>query len=208
MKGESCNYFDLTSQLTRGYISSSLQELVAYYSNRLSYQEVEDLLSRVTGERILSDQKIWSIVVNKAIEISQNIEKEIKQINSSITEEIEIASTVDIYNSSALEILLFDDAIGVKKQKAQRLRRESLGFKTEQEDTRESNSALKVLEQDSSPPKKSRQAVNTDVVLLEKPQGGFEYITSPINKEGQSVFPLEKMIASKLKAHYHNYNYP
>lgn len=182
--------------------------MVAYYSNRLSYQAVEDLVERVTGKRILSDQKIWEVVVNKAIEISGQIESEIKQINSSIAEEIEIASTVDIYSPSAQEILLFDDAIGVKKQKAHRLRREDFGAKTEPEDTHQSNSALQVSEQDSSPPKKSRQTVNTDVVLLEKPQGSFEYITSPINREGQSVFPLEKMITSKLKAHYHNYNHP
>ncbi len=75
---------------------------------------------------------------------------------------------MDIYNPSAQEILLFDDAIGVKKQKAQRLRRENLGVKTKEEDTRESSSALKVSEKDSSPPKKSRQTVNTDVVLLLK----------------------------------------
>ena len=44
LKEKSCNYFDLTSQLTTGNISQGLQELVAYYSNRLSYQEVEKLM--------------------------------------------------------------------------------------------------------------------------------------------------------------------
>ncbi len=119
-------------------------------------EAVEDLVERVTGQRILSDQKIWEVVVNKAREISGQIEEEIKQIKSSITKEIEIAPTVDMYNSQTQEILLFDDAIGVKKQK----------------DTRESSSAtslqLNVSEQDSSLPKKSRQTVNTDVVLLLK----------------------------------------
>ena len=119
---------------------------------------------------------------------------------------------MDIYNPSAPEILLFDDAIGVKKQKAHRLRRENLGVKTESEDNRESNLAtsleLNVSEKDSSPPKKSRQTVNTDVVLLEKTKGSFEYITSPINRSGKSVFPLETLITAKLKAYYHNYNHP
>ena len=71
VKGKSCNYLDLTSQLTTGNISDGLQELVAYYSNRLSYQEVEDLVERISGEKLLSDQKIWEIVVNKAEEISR-----------------------------------------------------------------------------------------------------------------------------------------
>ncbi len=107
MKGESCNYFDLTSQLTRGYISSSLQELVAYYSNRLSYQEVEDLVERVSGERLLSDQKIWEIVVHKAVEVSSNWQQEIQQINQEITSEIQISPTVNIYDPEAAEIWLF-----------------------------------------------------------------------------------------------------
>ena len=46
------------------------------------------------------------------------------------------------------------------------------------------------------------------MVLLETAKGSFEYITSPINSEGKQLFPLEKSIKSKLKAHYHNYNYP
>ena len=55
VKGKSCNYFDLTSQLGRENISHGLQELVAYYSNRISYQEVEKLLERISGEKLLSD---------------------------------------------------------------------------------------------------------------------------------------------------------
>ncbi len=46
------------------------------------------------------------------------------------------------------------------------------------------------------------------MVLLETAKGSFEYITSPINSDGKQLFPLEKSIKSKLKAHYHNYNYP
>lgn len=111
VQGKSCNYFDLTSQLTTENISKGLQELVAYYSNRLSYQEVEDLVARISGEKLLSDQKIWEIVVNKAQEISGKWLLEIE----SIKPEIPIAPTVDIYDSFTEEILLFDDAIGVKK---------------------------------------------------------------------------------------------
>ena len=49
-------------QLKEGYISPRLQELCAYYSNRVSYEEVAKLVERVSGERLLSDQKIWQIV--------------------------------------------------------------------------------------------------------------------------------------------------
>ena len=74
---------------------------MAYYSNRLSYQEVENLVERLSGERLLSDQKIWDIVVNKAVEVSSTWQQEIEQINQEITSEIQISPTVDIYDPEA-----------------------------------------------------------------------------------------------------------
>ena len=61
-EGQSLSYFDLTEQLTDGYVSNRLQELSAYYSNRMSYEDVAGLVERITGERLLSDQTIWQIV--------------------------------------------------------------------------------------------------------------------------------------------------
>ncbi len=151
---------------------------MAYYSNRLSYQEVENLVERVTGQRILSDQKIWEIVINQAGEISAQWQEQINKINSLMTKEIEISPTVDIYNSEQEEILLFDDGIGVKKQKDNRERNHSPT----------SERAL-LKETEISEVKKSRKNIITDLVLLETAKGRFEYITSPINREGQSVFP-------------------
>jgi hypothetical protein len=49
--GQSMSYFDLTEQLTDGYVSNRLQELSAYYSNRMSYEDVAGLVERLTGER-------------------------------------------------------------------------------------------------------------------------------------------------------------
>jgi len=49
----------LTQQLAEGYISPRLQELSAYY-NRLSYEEVEKLVERVSGAKLLSDQRSWT----------------------------------------------------------------------------------------------------------------------------------------------------
>ncbi len=204
VKGKSCNYFDLTSQLTTGNISHSLQELVAYYSNRLSYQEVEDLLERISGEKLLSDQKIWQIVVNKAVEISKKWQSEIEEIK----QEIPIAPTVDIYDPLTKEILLFDDGIGVKKQKAHRPRRGLLGVRTEQEETRSRNQDVVSGEADESGQKKKRKTVITDVVLLQTPKGSFKYLTSPIDNQGQPLIPLEELVKYQLKYYYQNYDRP
>ncbi len=188
VKGKSCNYLELTSQLATGNISEGLQELVAYYSNRLSYQEVEDLVTRISGEKLLSDQKIWEIVVNKAEEISRKWLSEIESINP----EIPIAPTVDIYDPLKSEILLFDDGIGVKKQK----------------ETRSKKPELVMTESDSTAQKHSGKTVTTDVVLLQTPKGSFEYITSPIDAQGQPIISLEEMIKYKLKSYYQNSEKP
>jgi hypothetical protein len=188
VQGKSCNYFDLTSQLIRENISEGLQELVGYYSNRLSYQEVEDLVARISGEKLLSDQKIWEIVVNKAQEISR---KWLSEIESN-EPEIAIAATVDIYDSCTKEILLFDDGIGVKKQ----------------EETRSKKTDKVMTESKSPEQKQKRKTVITDVVLLQTPKGSFEYLTNPIDAQGQPVISLEEMIKYKLKSYYKNSDKP
>ena len=192
VKGKSCNYFDLTSQFTTENISHGLQELVAYYSNRISYQEVENLVEKISGEKLLSDPMIWDIVVNKAVEISSKWQQEIQSIKQSIKSESQIASLVDIYDPLAQEILLFDDGIGVKKQKENRNKKQD----------------VVISETDESGKKQKRKTVTTDVVLLPTPKGSFEYLTSPIDNQGQPLISLEEIIKCKLKYYYHNCNFP
>ena len=62
-------YLGLTNQFEEGYIRYGLQEFSVYYSNRLSYEEVEELVERTTGEKQLSDQSIQNTVVDKALEL-------------------------------------------------------------------------------------------------------------------------------------------
>jgi hypothetical protein len=57
-------------------MSARLAEFSAYYSNRLSYDEVAGLLERVTGQHVLSDQTIQHLVVAKAVEVSQQWQSE------------------------------------------------------------------------------------------------------------------------------------
>ena len=74
--------------------------------------KIEIIIKDEAGEKLLSDQKIWDIVVNKAVEISNKWQSEIEEIK----QEIPIAPTVDIYDPLTEEILLFDDGIGVKQR--------------------------------------------------------------------------------------------
>ncbi len=118
---QATSYFELTNQLKQSYISPRLQELCGYYSNRLSYQEVALLVERVSGERLLSDQKIGQIVSTKALKLSHQIYTDtIATLEKVDQQVVKVNQEIDIYNSKSKEILLFDDGIQVKSQKAQR----------------------------------------------------------------------------------------
>ena len=128
VKEKRTTYLELTKQLEAGYISYRLQELCGYYSNRLSYEEVALLIERVSGERLLSDQKISQIVSDKALEISQEMHKEAREIlDETDIELVEVNPKIDIYSSESREVLLVDDGIQVKGQKSRRQPKAKLG---------------------------------------------------------------------------------
>ena len=95
---EACegSYFDFTGQCLEGYTSQRLKEFSAYYSNRLSYEEVESLIERQTGEKLLSDQKIWQIVVEKAVCVSEQLRQEVQSVLDAVQMPA-INPRVDIY---------------------------------------------------------------------------------------------------------------
>jgi hypothetical protein len=180
-------YFELTNQFRENYISDRLKELSSYYSNRLSYKEVEGVIERVTGQKQLSDEKIHQIVANKALELSKVKEKEVKRL----TEEQElkmpsIKKKVDIYESNEKEILIFDDGIQVKGQKANREKRKGM---------EKSDGNNKAYENKG-------KKVNTDVMMLEKKDGDFEYITGVINAKGSESISLEDIVKSEIIKEY------
>ena len=90
-------YFELTEQLGQGYTTPRLKEYSAYYSNRMSYVEVERLLQRNQGKKVLSDQGIWRIVTDQAEVVSEQITQEVKQILAGHkSENLRVNSEVDI----------------------------------------------------------------------------------------------------------------
>jgi hypothetical protein len=162
--------FRLTNQLEDGHTSDGLKELSAYYANRLSYEEVEELVERTTGEKQLSDQSIQNTVVDKALEVSKQARTEALSVLEDDTLALpEIDQEVDLYDAQAKEVLIFVDGIGVKKQSESRVSSKSAIAETE-DDTENASSR-----------------VNSNIVLLETKTEGFEYITSAIDKEGEEL---------------------
>jgi hypothetical protein len=162
-----------------------LKEFSAYYANRLSYEETEELIERTSGKKQLSDQSIQTTVVNKALEVSKQVESEAKKVLEDDALGLpEINKEVDIYDVDTKEVLILVDGIGVKKQSESRSRSEEARVDTE------------------SDTKNAGSRVNSNIVLLEKKAGDFEYITSAIDNEGEELLPLSDIVKSKVIKEY------
>lgn len=185
------NYLALTNQLQEGYVSPRLQELCGYYSNRMSYEEVALLVERVSGKKLLSDQKIGQIVSAKAVKISQEIYENTRVALAEVDcDVVKVNPKVDIYNQKEQEILLFDDGVLVKGQKAQRQREAETGGKSK------------------NPPKTTTPAISTDIILLQKATAGFEYIAAPIDATGEDLLDLSKVTKAKVIQEYGSQTLP
>ena len=169
--------FDFTGQCLERYTSQRLKEFSAYYSNRLSYEEVESLIERQTGEKLLSDQKIGQIVVAKAVCVSEQLRQEVQSVLDAVQMPV-INPRVDIDDPNQTEILLLEEAIQVKEQKQ----------------TRE-----KCPSQDGARATGSR--VSTDVMML-KADGGFHYLTAGIDAQGEPTVPLADIVRAKIAEEY------
>ena len=158
-------------------------EFSGYYSNRLSYKEAERLIEKMTGDRQLSDTKIQQIVVGKAIEMSklQKDEQE-KQTEKQDLKMPAVQEKVNIYEEAEKEIIIFDDAIQVKQQKAMRETKHK-----------------KLLNEAEE---KTKNKVSTDVVMLEKKEGGFKYIIGEIDEKGNEAKPFEEIVKSEIIKEY------
>ena len=55
VQGQGRSYFELSEQLKEGYISLRLQEFCAYYSNRISGEDLVSLASMVQAKVIQAD---------------------------------------------------------------------------------------------------------------------------------------------------------
>jgi hypothetical protein len=121
LDGLSVSFLDLRQPMPISYISRGLQELSVYYSNRMSYQEVARLIERYSGAKVLSAQTIWQLVQQSALQVSNEIERQVGQ-SLLQTRPVEVTCEIDLDAADAEEVLLFDDGISVKAQKPERER--------------------------------------------------------------------------------------
>ncbi|MBD2158109.1 UPF0236 family protein [Leptolyngbya sp. FACHB-16] len=182
------SFFELTDQLSGGYISLRLQEVSSYYSNRMSYEEVEKLIERLSGRRLLSDQKIYEIVQSKAQDVSQMWKGEVETSELlQMKALIAVKTDIDLYAEQAEEILLFEDGIQVKAQSAQRQSQKRASVEPAQTTSTTDSSV-----------------VLSDVILLQTGTGQFTYLIAPINAIGQPLVSLEARVRMQIQHTYGN----
>ena len=185
-EGKSCDYFELTDQLNENYSSQRLKEYVAYYSNRMSYEEVEELVKRNQGQSMLSDQTIWTVVTRQAEAVSEQITQEVKQVLANNSSEPLVANCeLDIYDPHQEEILLFDDGIQVKEQKENRIRKQlSRDGQNEPEEGCKTN------------------WYSTNILLLQTDTDKFEYIIAPLADPEETRPQLAEVVKAKIQQVY------
>ncbi|MEO0376553.1 MAG: hypothetical protein AAF329_18405 [Cyanobacteria bacterium P01_A01_bin.17] len=177
----------MTGQFAENYISPRLKAFSVFYSNRLSFEEVARLVERVTGADLLSDQTIWNLATDKAQQMGTVLMQEVNDALATETVEgVSVNPNVDLYAPDGNEILLFQDGIQVKQQKEKR---------SSQETGAES-------------PSKKLPGLNTDVALLEKQSGDYEYISAPINEKGEPLISLGTVLKVRVAQEYSHHTEP
>jgi hypothetical protein len=178
--GARTTYFEITGQFQQGYRTPGLEELAAYYSNRMSYEEVEALVARFGGEQLLSDQRIEQLVIDKAVAVSQRWAQALEEAKPAPP--LNVNPTVDVYAAEGVEVRMLEDGIGVKAQKDRRVRAKAQDAATAQ------SAAAK--------------RVSTDVLMLERRDGGYQYFCAGMDQHGQTLISLEEQVRSVLQSEY------
>lgn len=189
---KSFSWLEYTRQFRDGYESERLRSRCCYYANRMSYHEVATLLKDETGVTLLSGQRIHAIVEEEAKRLSASKASQAKTVLTSGNVLPPINQESAIYDACAAEVLLFDDGIQVKKQKEHREKSTSPPSKAE------------AAQKPQKSGKQGKEKVNTDVLMLQRAQGGFMYIMEGLegtDSEGEHV-SAEELVKSAVISEY------
>ena len=149
-------------------VSCGLEEFCLYYLNRMSFHEVEGLVERVSGQPLVCEQTLWNWALAKALVRDADLAKQVEAAKSLPLPAI--ATGLDLYAPEAEEVLVLSDAIGVKAQKPTRQK-----------------------PQEAPVPKEAKRH-DTDVLLLERPNGEFLYLMGSTDETVSLVCAAEACV--------------
>jgi hypothetical protein len=153
----------------------------------MSYREVAKLLTDETGSELVSSQRIHAIVEEEAKRLSISRAAQAKSTLEREHPFPAINREVAIYDAQSEEVLLFVDGIQVKKQK----------------ETRDKLSA-KAVQGKAAQGKAAQEKVTTDVIMLQRAQGGFTYMMEGLDGEDRPGAPVsaEDLVKSAIITEY------
>ncbi|MBK8185023.1 MAG: hypothetical protein IPK63_19865 [Candidatus Competibacteraceae bacterium] len=150
----------MTGQFQKNHTDPAIAGVIGLLWHALSYKHVENLVTRITGAPQLSDQKVWQIVNDKAVEIGQAWRSEAeKTLNNGELPFPKTQEKVGIYDGESQEILVFEDAIQVRGQKQNRVHKQKVNKDIPSGSTEKT---ARLAAKEKSPP------VFTNVVMLQK----------------------------------------
>jgi hypothetical protein len=140
------DFFSSTKQFENGLESKKIKSWIKQEVQHKSYSTLCQSLETLTGDVLYSSNHLCNKIKSYAKEVTVATIKPYHGMQLVIPF---ADADIDIYDAKSEEILLFDDAIGVKRQKEKRV----IGYK------------------------KELKTVQTDLIEVQKPSGRFEYIT-------------------------------
>lgn len=162
-----------------GTESKGLREFLSYYSLRLSYREVDDLVERLSGVHIYGHRQI----ANKVLKEAEKLKQASYECFTGMQLSIPFIEKVDIYDPLSKELLYFDDGVGVKKQKVHRQKKEE---------------PVATLAQE-----KENKTIQTDVVVIGTCKDDFHHLTC-----AEATNNLEESIHCHLSYEYPTQSLP
>jgi hypothetical protein len=168
------DYFSSTQQFEHGLESWEVRSWIELEIQEKSYSKVSQCLEKITGTNVYSGNQISEKVKGYAIESTNML------IESYVDLQLSLpfgATDIDLYDSKSEEILLFDDAIGVSRQKEFREKGYEKTLKRVQTDVIEVQRPIKDLSKDSV----------LKGSIVETPKKHFDYITAGYGVVGWTI---------------------
>lgn len=127
----------------------------------MSADAVARLLQDETGEALLSSQRIHAMIEEEARRLSAANATQAKAVLATGRALPPMNQEVAMYDAPTEEVVVFDDGIQVKKQKAHR---------------EKPSSPPEAVQEQQGGRKPAAEKVHTDVRMLQRAQGGFTYM--------------------------------
>ena len=188
------SWLEYTEQFREGDESERLRSRCCYDANRMSDHEVATLLQDETGVALISGQRIHAIVEEEARRLSAAQATEARAVLATGTALPPMNQEIAIYDALTEEVLLFDDGIQVKKQKEHR-----------EKPSAARPSPSEMVQKQPRGRKPSPAKVNTDVLMLQRAQGGgFTYIMEGLDGTDADGEPVsaEELVKSAVIREY------